>query len=315
MKKNTYPVAKNKQAEEFRKIFDSGYTVDDATGNVTTTAPGRIKGINNSPNLIGLFKNSPFYPGTDTEGANIHTAVTSANTDRGKFFENINTPLTAKLTNEIISDMFAYVVDGSQKTKQSDELDVPKPHVQNDIADGHNYNWLYRDQPMDMNFNYLKPTTPGEFQKSSPDKDTAPVGSNAPIPDGQAPSDKPFWGHANLNVPSIEWDVARDSHAGIPQLQRGTGGFGTSFPVSNRAFAAQEQIGQYFTNSYIDPNNAGLGTMNSPELDRMDKFGGKSIKDRGEASQKSADYAGDVDKDGNSIPATPATQNGSSTST
>ena len=44
MKRNTYPVAKNAQAEKFREIFKDN------------TSPGRVKGINNS-DLISLFPN------------------------------------------------------------------------------------------------------------------------------------------------------------------------------------------------------------------------------------------------------------------
>jgi hypothetical protein len=268
MKRNTYPVAENAQAVAYREIFK-----DD-------TKPGRVKGINNSPNLVSLFPNSPF-------NAN-HSP--NPDIDRGKLLLN----LTAtgfrkfvgekKLSNEVIGEMFANVVDGSNTRNLAGgvlnpdsevELDrIRLPHVKS-LGDGdNNYNWLYRDQKMDMNFNYLI-----DDQKSSPDSKSAPVGSNKPIPDN-ALSDHPFWGHANLNVPSVNWNESRDPHAPIDaQLQRGSGGFGTVYTVSNKAFAAQEKIGKYFTNSYIDASVAGTETA---PLDRMNKttgVSGKSIKD------------------------------------
>lgn len=276
MKKNTYPVAENKQAEEFRKIFK-----DD-------TQPGRVKGINNSWSLKSLFPQSPFYSG--------HTVANSVNTDRGKFFENINTTLTSSLTNDIISDMFAYVIDGSQTKSQ---LDVPQPHVQNEGADGNNYNWLYRDQPMDMNFNYLKANASGAFEKSSPDADTAPVGSNSPINNPDL-VDQPFWGHANIQVPSIDPFAQRQvsviGDIKLPQLIRGTGGFGTNYPVSNRPFASQEKIGQYFSNVYANDEQSG---NEGQEIDRMTYIAGKSIisNDNQPTSGNSA-YQGDIDNSG-----------------
>ena len=284
MKKNTYPVAENKQAEEFRKIFK-----DDLGG------PGRVKGINNSPNLKRLFPQSPLYEG----GA--HTAANSANTDRGKFFENINTELTSHLTNEIISDMFAYVVDGSQTTSQ---LGTQQPHVQNEGAAGNNYNWLYRDQPMDMNFNYFKAVNPGQFEKSSPSADTAPVGSNAPISNPDL-IDQPFWGHANLQVPSIDPFDPRtvptvdDKPDGLkkPQLKRGNGGFGTNYPISNRPFASQEKIGTYFSRTYA--NDLVSGTEGN-EQDRMNYIAGKSIQasDDNKVTTTNSVYLGDINFDG-----------------
>jgi hypothetical protein len=298
MKKNTYPVADNAQAVAYREIFK-----DD-------TKPGRVKGINNSPNLVSLFPNSPF---------NATHATISGELDRGALLVNLTSATQTKLandkklSNEVIGEMFANVVDGSSarnlvggaiNPESSNDIEKIKlPHVRTQAGgDGspgpHNYNWLYRDQKMDMNFNYLI-----DNQKSSPDSNSAPVGSNQPIPEtnfkpehqGKTYNDRPFYGHANLNVPSIDWNVVRSDHENKPQLQRGTGGFGSSFQVSNRAFSAQEKIGQYFTNSYVDVNNAGQGTE---LLDRMDKFAGKSIIDQGTMSPDNADYLGDLNPDG-----------------
>ena len=281
MKKNTYPVAENAQAEAYRNIFK-----DD-------TKPGRVKGINNSPNLKLLFPQSPLYAGGG------HTKDNSANTDRGKFFENINTELTSHLTNEIISDMFAYVVDGSQNKTQAG---VRQPHIQNQSISGdENYNWLYRDQPMDMNFNYLKKNASGAFEKSSPDAETAPVGSNAPINNPDL-VDKPFWGHANLQVPSIDpftqRQVSTIGDVVLPQLIRGTGGFGTNYPVSNRPFASQEKIGQYFSNVYANDEQSG---NEGQEIDRMEYIAGKSIISSGTDNQPTSGnsaYQGDIDNSG-----------------
>ena len=292
MKKNTYPVADNAQAVAYREIFK-----DD-------TKPGRVKGINNSPNLVSLFPNSPF-------NAN-HSP--NPDIDRGKLLLNLTATgfqkfvSEKKLSNEVIGEMFANVVDGSNTRNLAGgvlnpdsevELDrIRLPHVKS-LDDGdNNYNWLYRDQKMDMNFNYLI-----DDQKSSPDSKSAPVGSNQPIPEtnfkpehqGKTYNDRPFYGHANLNVPSIDWNVVRADHEDKPQLQRGTGGFGSSFQISNRAFSAQEKIGQYFTNSYVDVNNAGdIGK----EEDRMNTFAGKSIIDQGAMSPDNADYLGDLNPDG-----------------
>ena len=257
MKKNTYPVAENAQATAYRNIFTDN------------TNPGRVKGINNSPNLKKLFPQSPLYAGGE------HTKANSANTDRGKFFENINSELTSHLTNEIISDMFAYVVDGSQNKMQAG---VRQPHIQYEGKDN-NYNWLYRDQPMDMNFNYLKKNASGSFEKSSPDAETAPVGSNAPINNPEL-KDQPFWGHANLQVPSIDPFAQRQVETTLlgtklPQLIRGSGGFGTNYPISNRPFASQEKIGQYFSNTYANDEQSGV--KEGEEVDRMGYIAGKSI--------------------------------------
>ena len=298
MKRNTYPVAVNAQAEAYRKIFDVEYKVDDTTGRINTTNPGRVKGINNSPNLIALFPNSPFIAKNQ-----------SVANDRGRLLNQIEqyplgvgkkndlgNALVGPLDNETIGLMFKNVIDGY--ATGSAHVRKQGNAVGDGISSSLNYNWLYRDKPMDMNFKYLDE----DGKSNSPNATEAPVGSNAPIPDSSKLNDRPFWGHANLNVPSIDWKDERDSHftdgKGIPQLKRGTGGFGSSFKISNRAFAAQEQIGQYFTNSYINTDNAGdLGD----EEDRLsaDRFGGKSIKDRGAISDESADYQGDVDKDGN----------------
>ena len=273
MKKFTYPVAKNAQAEAYRKIFDVGYTVDDKTGNVTTKNPGRIKGINNSPNLIKLFKNSPFYATTDTDTVTVD--------DRG----NLLIEGVTSLTDDLISQMFQTVIDGSDNNS--------RPHVLKFGTDSKNYNWLYRDQPMDMNFKYLKPDAPNSdnFIPSSPNSTTAPVGSNAPI-NNSALTDKPFWGHANLQVPSIDPLDTRDDHDGKPQLLRGSGGFGTNYPISNRPFAAQEQIGTYFTNTYVSA---------SSETDRMNTaIAGRSIDggDENQVTTGNSVYLGDINTDG-----------------
>jgi len=264
MKKNTYPVAGNAQAEAYREIFK-----DD-------TKPGRVKGINNSPNLIKLFPESPIYK--------IGTID-----DRGELLQ-LGEESNEKLTNELIANMFAKVIDG-QNNKQPHVL---KKGANGDFTSDKNYNWLYRDQPIDMNFNYLKASTPDgtDFTRSSPDAETAPVGSNIPIENG--PSDKPFWGHANLQVPSVNPFDVRETNVN-PQLQRGTGGFGTSYPISNRAFASQEKIGTYFTQTYINTENAGdVGT----EIDRMTFVAGKSINNKdnlNNPTDKNPDYAGDED--------------------
>jgi hypothetical protein len=250
MKKNTYPVAGNKQAEEYRKIFNN---VDNNVAN-----PGRVKGINNSPNLIKLFPESPIYAKENGHAVN----------DRGNLL-SVTTATTGPLTNEVITNMFAKVVDGNGDS----------PHVlvqassDGDFTSSKNYNWLYRDQPMDMNFNYLKAdaNAPSGWIRSSPDAVTAPVGSNAPIPNG--PSDKPFWGHANLQVPSSNPFEERETNTAA-QLKRGSGGFGTSYPISNRAFASQEKIGKYFTETYVNPEVAGTS---GSEIDRMTYIEGKSI--------------------------------------
>jgi hypothetical protein len=299
MKRNTYPVAENAQAIAYREIFK-----DD-------TKPGRVKGINNSPNLVSLFPNSPFNPN--------HSP--NANLDRGALLLNLSDVsqnkfvADKKLSNQVIGEMFANIVDGSNNRnlqggpinpEGSDVEKIRLPHVRTQAGgDGspgpHNYNWLYRDQKMDMNFNYLIGDT-----KSSPDANNAPVGSNQPIPEtnfkpehqGKKYNDRPFYGHANLNVPSIDWNVIRDEHEGKPQLQRGTGGFGSSFEISNRAFGAQEKIGQYFTNAYINTDNAGSSETTTGFLDRMNKFAGKSIIDQGAMSPDNADYLGDLNPDG-----------------
>jgi hypothetical protein len=292
MKKNTYPVAQNAQAIAYREIFK-----DD-------TKPGRVKGINNSPNLVSLFPNSPFNanhsPNPDLDRGQLLLNLKDATFDK---FVN-----EKKLSNEVVGEMFANIVDGSNSRSLSggvfnpdsdNDLDkIRLPHVKAETDGDNNYNWLYRDQKMDMNFNYLIDNT-----KSSPDANNAPVGSNQPIPEtnfkpehqGKTYNDRPFYGHANLNVPSIDWNVVRADHEDKPQLQRGTGGFGSSFQISNRAFSAQEKIGQYFTNSYVDVNNAG-GIGN--EEDRMNKFAGKSIIDQGAMSPDNADYLGDLNPDG-----------------
>lgn len=286
MKKNTYPVAENAQAQKFREIFDIGLIEGG-----TSSSPGRIYGINNSPNLKKLFPQSPLYDG------GLHTKANSTNTDRGKFFENIKSELTSHLTNEIISDMFAYVVDGSQNKMQAG---VRQPHIQYEGEDN-NYNWLYRDQPMDMNFNYLKPTSPNskEFIKSSPDANTAPVGSNAPINNPEL-KDQPFWGHANLQVPSIDPFAQRQVETTLlgtklPQLIRGSGGFGTNYPISNRPFASQEKIGQYFSNTYVNDEQAG-GVKEGEEVDRMGYIAGKSIISSGDNQPTGGNsaYKGDI---------------------
>ena len=263
MKKNTYPVAGNAQAEGYREIFK-----DD-------TSPGRVKGINNSPNLIKLFPQSPIYN-------------TGTIDDRGELLTEGE--IGPKLTNELIASMFAKVVDGQNNNKQPHIL---KKGPNGDFTSDKNYNWLYRDQPIDMNFNYLKASTPDgtDFTRSSPDADTAPVGSNAPIPNG--PSDKPFWGHANLQVPSVNPFEERDTNT-TAQLKRGSGGFGTSYPISNRAFASQEKIGTYFTQTYINTQNAGEVDR---EIDRMNYIAGKSIINEDNANKPTdvnPDYAGDI---------------------
>jgi len=273
MKKNTYPVAENAQAIAYRQIFDSGYSVDPSTKDVTTTNPGRIKGINNSTNLVKLFKNSPFYTADTID-------------DRGNL---IDLDLQGQtLTNDIISSMFETVIDGSENNQKPHVLKLGTP---GDFTDTKNYNWLYRDQPMDMNFRYLKPEgdASNNFIPSSPTVDEAPVGSNSPINNATL-TDKPFWGHANLQVPSIDPAAARDDHAGKPQLIRGSGGFGTNYPISNRPFAAQEKIGTYFTNVY-------QGT--SENNDRMAIIAGKSINtvDNEPTTDNSA-YGGDINIDG-----------------
>jgi hypothetical protein len=275
MKKFTYPVAKNAQAEAYRKIFDEEYTVDN-TGNVKTSNPGRIKGINNSPNLIKLFKNSPFYE-----------ATSDTLDDRG----NLLRQGVAPLTDDLISQMFQTVIDG----RVSGVPHVLKKGEDSEMSytDSKNYNWLYRDQPMDMNFKYLKPDgdSSNTFIPSSPNSTTAPVGSNAPI-DNSALTDKPFWGHANLQVPSIDPLDTRDDHDGKPQLLRGSGGFGTNYPISNRPFAAQEKIGTYFTNTYV---NAGS------ESDRMNTaIAGRSIDggDENKVTTGNSVYLGDINTDG-----------------
>jgi len=134
---------------------------------------------------------------------------------------------------------------------------------------------------MDMNFNYLKSTGPNskEFIKSSPDANTAPVGSNAPINNPEL-KDQPFWGHANLQVPSIDPFAQRQVETTLlgtklPQLIRGSGGFGTNYPISNRPFASQEKIGQYFSNTYANDEQSGV--KEGEEVDRMGYIAGKSI--------------------------------------
>lgn len=272
MKKNTYPVAQNAQAIAYREIFK-----DD-------TKPGRVKGINNSPNLISLFPKSPFYE-----------VIELKDNDRGNLLNGYAPAGDKPLTNDLISLMFENVVDGSNNNK--------KPHVlklgpDSDFTDTKNYNWLYRDNPMDMNFNYLKPDAPNSntFIKSSPDAASAPVGSNAPIPNG--PDDKPFWGHANLQVPSINPLEVRADHDNKPQLQRGSGGFGTNYPISNRAFASQEKIGTYFANSY---NNTTIAGDEGTEIDRMTFIAGKSIinmDNQNNPTGNNSDYFGDINPDG-----------------
>ena len=264
MKKNTYPVAENAQAIAYRQIFK-----DDAK-------PGRVKGINNSPNLIKLFKNSPF-----------NEASLETTNDRGELLREGIAPLT----NDIIAGMFQTVIDGQS---------VGVPHILKkgeDSAQSYtsskNYNWLYRDQPMDMNFRYLKPEgdASNSFIPSSPTVDEAPVGSNSPI-DNATLTDKPFWGHANLQVPSIDPAAAREEHAGKPQLIRGSGGFGTNYPISNRPFASQEKIGTYFSNVY---------QSTSENNDRMAIIAGKSINEvgkLGEPTTNNSAYGGDINIDG-----------------
>ncbi len=265
MKKYTYPVATNEQAQLYRDIFK-----DD-------TKPGRVKGINNSPNLIKLFPESPF------NNLQAHTIEDRANllpefeiAGRGSF--------AGSLTNDSISSMFSKIVDGITVDGK------PTPHVLKQTGTEKNYNWLYRDKPMDMNYNYLNK----DGEKNSPDPVSAPVGANAPIPDELSPDDKPFWGHANLQVPSVNPLEVRPSHENKPQLQRGSGGFGTVYEISNRAFASQEQIGNYFTKVYV---------ANDPTQDRLDPTNienvvGKSIIDRGTQSADQVKYAGDVDPNG-----------------
>jgi len=98
MKKNTYPVAQNAQAIAYREIFK-----DD-------TKPGRVKGINNSPNLISLFPKSPFYE-----------VIQLKDNDRGNLLNGYEPAGDKPLTNDLISLMFENVVDGSNNNK--------KPHV------------------------------------------------------------------------------------------------------------------------------------------------------------------------------------------
>lgn len=269
MKKGTFAITENKQAQAFHEIFKN----DD--GGVR----GRIKGINNTPNLVSLFPKSPMY---DTNQSLVK--------DRGKLFDQIEeyeiglekkdeNILKGILDDDTVYLMYKNVIDGYKSNG---------PHIK-EQGSSNNYNWLYREQPMDMNFNYLKPDGAGAFIPSSPTADEAPVGSNAPIPN--APSDKPFWGHANLQVPSVNPLEERTEHAGKPQLQRGSGGFGTSKAVSNRAFASQEKIGSYFTNAYVN---------NVSNTDRFNIWAGKSIDDETNVTTgDNAPYIGDVDNDGN----------------
>ena len=292
MKKNTYPVAGNAQAEAYREIF-----------NTPSDQPGRIKGINNSPNLIKLFPESPLYT----------TGFKPYDNDRGNLLpEGIEA--NSKLTSANIASMFAKVVDGVTIN------DKPQPHVLKQGGDDigytskNNYNWLYRDQPIDMNFNYLKASDPSgsDFTRSSPDSRTAPVGSNAPIENDNL-NDKPFWGHANLQVPSVDPFDDRDAHVdanGIrtAQLKRGTGGFGTSYPISNRAFASQEKIGKYFTETYINPRSE-VDSDDTKAIDRMTYIAGKSIvADNNTPTDLNPDYEGDIVTPSSSISTTGETK-------
>ncbi len=293
MKKNTYPVAGNAQAEAYREIF-----------NTPSDQPGRIKGINNSPNLIKLFPNSPLYT----------TGFKPYNNDRGNLLpEGIEA--NSKLTSANIASMFAKVVDGVTTINGK-----PQPHVlkqggsDGEYTSKNNYNWLYRDQPIDMNFNYLKASDSNgtDFSRSSPNVDTAPVGSNAPIENDNL-NDKPFWGHANLQVPSANPLDVRDTHVdanGIrtAQLQRGTGGFGTSYPISNRAYASQEKIGQYFTETYINPRSE-VDEDDTKAIDRMTYIAGKSIvADDNTPTGLNPAYKGDIDTPSASISTTGETK-------
>jgi len=271
MKKGTFAITQNQQAQAFHEIFKNN------DGGVR----GRIKGINNTPSLVSLFPKSPMY---DTNQ--------SLEKDRGKLFNAIEEyqigsdkkndvgNLKGILDDDTVYLMYKNVIDG---------YDAISPHVTEQSNTSNNYNWLYREQPMDMNFNYLKPNGAGSFSPSSPTAAAAPVGSNAPIPN--APDDKPFWGHANLQVPSVNPLEVRDDHENKPQLQRGSGGFGTSKAVSNRAFASQEKIGSYFTNAYVNNVN---------NTDRFNIWAGKSIDDEANVTTgDNAPYIGDVDNDGN----------------
>ncbi len=256
MKKYTYPILENEQAKSYRNIF-----------NRDNTNIGRVKGINNSVNLVELFPESPAYVKTNNHSID----------DRGKLLSKDS---YTSLTDDDISTMFARVIDG-YKVGDFQNTHVSKLGPAADgsnFTDDKNYNWLYRDQAIDMNFRYLKASSPNsnDFIPSSPNAvDNKLVGTNNPI-DNESLYDKPFWGHPNLQVPSVNpelsADVARVSHDGVAQLKRGSGGFGTSYSLANKNFAAQEKIGSYFTNSYLALTNID---------DRMDNFAGQSMEDRG----------------------------------
>ncbi len=252
MKKGTYAVGQNRQAANYRILFKGD--------------PGRVKGINNSPNLVKLFPNSPFYDYAERDES-------TEKIDRSGLLRAIEYNKKKALTSNDIYKMFAYVIDGGENSAT---------HVVKHANNGNrNYNWLYRDKPMSMNFQNLN----AEGDKGSPDAKSAPVGSNAPI-DNNDLNDKPFWGHANLNVPSSNSLEVRPDNTD-PQLKRGTGGFGTTYAISNRPFAAQEAIGTYFTKNYIEDDTG---------VDRMNKVAGKSINDptgNTVSTDNTAQYAGD----------------------
>ncbi len=281
MKKNTYPVLINRQADAYREIFK-----DD-------TKPGRVKGINNSPNLVKLFPESPVYAKPEDQSHAID--------DRGNLLADTE-KTGVPLTEGIVANMFGRVIDGYVSGENQNTHIVKEGTSTNNKAD-YNYNWLYRDQPMDMNFRYLKDNGAGAFEVSSPNADTAPVGSNQPINNNEL-YDKPFWGHANLQVPSVNpeltSDAARPDHKDangndVAQLKRGTGGFGTTYSVTNNPFSAKDKIGKYFTESYLNTNNAGSPGQ---EIDRMkdDRFAGSSIliTERGTVSANTPEGEKDI---------------------
>ncbi len=261
MKKGTYAVGQNRQAANYRILFKGD--------------PGRVKGINNSPNLVKLFPNSPFYDYAERDES-------TEKIDRSGLLRAIGYNKTKALTSNDIYNMFAKVIDGNKNGNNN------VPHVlkggnesPGDFTSNANYNWLYRDKPMSMNFENLN----DKGEKGSPDAKSAPVGSNAPI-DNNDLNDKPFWGHANLNVPSSNSLEVRPDNTD-PQLKRGTGGFGTTYAISNRPFAAQEAIGTYFTKNYIEGDTG---------VDRMNKVAGKSINDptgNTVSTDNTAEYKGD----------------------
>lgn len=281
MKKNTYPVLINRQADAYREIFKND------------TKPGRVKGINNSPNLVKLFPESPVY----AKPAGQSHAID----DRGNLLADTE-KTGVPLTEGIVANMFGRVIDGYVSGEIQNTHIVKEGTSTNNKAD-YNYNWLYRDQPMDMNFRYLKDNGSGVFEVSSPNADTAPVGSNQPINNNEL-YDKPFWGHANLQVPSVNPeltpDAARPDHVdaeghAIAQLKRGTGGFGTTYSVTNNPFSAKDKIGKYFTESYLNTDNAGSPGQ---EIDRMkdDRFAGSSIliTERGTVSANTPEGEKDI---------------------